>query len=164
MNLLRTASDMKHNCHVYAATQTPATYQERPHLNFPCQSEFQSYTSNLESVSNLISPCSGISGSGTLSPFPDHNYGPINPHFLEFRNVDHSKNLNLEKLYSRWESQQGSGSLTPDPMTFRSLGDHVADHQSYVLVPDTTVYNGWTNDETALDLNFFLRLYELMRD
>ncbi|KAG9141176.1 hypothetical protein Leryth_001671 [Lithospermum erythrorhizon] len=52
------------------------------------------------------------------------NYGPINPHFLEFRNVDHSKNLNLEKLYSRWESQQGS---------------------------DTTVYNGWTNDETALD-------------
>ncbi|GAA0165251.1 hypothetical protein LIER_20699 [Lithospermum erythrorhizon] len=116
------------------------------------QYEFQSYLLQPGSpVSNLISPCSGISGSGTLSPFPDHNYGPTNPHFLEFRNVDHSKNLNLEKLYSRWESQQGSGSLTPEPMTFRSLGDHVADHQSYVLVPDTTVYNGWTNDETALD-------------
>lgn len=117
------------------------------------QYEFQSYLLHPGSpVSNLISPCSGISGSGTLSPFPDREYGPTNPHFLEFRTVDHSKLLNLEKMSRGWESRQGSGTLTPDPtMAFRSPGNHVADHQSHDLMPHTIKYNGWRNDDTSLD-------------
>ncbi|KAG9159329.1 hypothetical protein Leryth_017959 [Lithospermum erythrorhizon] len=136
----------------FARLLDPINQSHEAGPGFPMsQYEFQSYLLHPGSpVSNLISPCSGISGSGTLSPFPDREYGPANPHFLEFRTVDHSKLLNLEKLSRGWESQQESGTLTPDPSASRSPGDHLADHQSHDLVPHTTKCNGWKNDKTTL--------------
>lgn len=75
--------------------------------------EFQSYQLYPGSpVGQLISPSSGISGSGTSSPFPDADFARDRPHFLEFP-VDASSKLN--KLAAReWGSRQGSGTMTPD--------------------------------------------------
>uniref|UniRef100_A0A5B6YSU2 Hydroxyproline-rich glycoprotein family protein n=1 Tax=Davidia involucrata TaxID=16924 RepID=A0A5B6YSU2_DAVIN len=64
--------------------------------------EFQSYQLYPGSpVGHLISPSSGISGSGTSSPFPDREFAPGGPHFLEFRTGDPPKLLNLDKLPRR---------------------------------------------------------------
>lgn len=78
--------------------------------------EFQSYQLYPGSpVGQLISPSSGISGSGTSSPFPDREFAPGGRHFLEFRTGNPPKLLDLDKLSNfDWGSRQGSGSLTPD--------------------------------------------------
>ncbi|GFZ01402.1 hypothetical protein Acr_15g0000110 [Actinidia rufa] len=91
------------------------------------QYEFQCYQPYPESpVSNLISPSSGISGSGTSSPFPDREFTPGGPSFLQFRIGDPPKLLNLDKLTAReWRSWQGSGSLTPDTLGPRSRDEDV---------------------------------------
>ncbi|GMY30358.1 At1g76660 [Fagus crenata] len=85
--------------------------------------EFHSYQLHPGSpVGQLISPSSGISGSGTSSPFPDHEFAGGCPPFLEFRTGDPPKLLNLETLSTHERgSCQGSGSLTPDAVrpTFR---------------------------------------------
>ncbi|KAJ6326738.1 hypothetical protein OIU78_013762 [Salix suchowensis] len=68
-------------------------------LRFPF--DFQSYQFHPGSpVGQLISPSSGISGSGTSSPFPDGEFAVGGPHFPEFR-------------MGEWESYHGSGALTP---------------------------------------------------
>ncbi|XP_023875629.2 uncharacterized protein LOC111988098 isoform X2 [Quercus suber] len=78
--------------------------------------EFHSYQLHPGSpVGQLISPSSGISGSGTSSPFPDHEFAGGGPLIVEFRTGDPPKLLNFEKLSNHeWGSRQGSGSLTPD--------------------------------------------------
>lgn len=78
--------------------------------------EFQSYHLHPGSpVGNLISPSSGISGSGTSSPFPDGEFATAGPQFPDFHRGDPPKLLNLDKLSIReWGSRQGSGTLTPD--------------------------------------------------
>nr|POE82091.1 uncharacterized protein CFP56_67552 [Quercus suber] len=54
-------------------------------------------------------------GSGTSSPFPDHEFAGGGPLIVEFRTGDPPKLLNFEKLSNHeWGSRQGSGSLTPD--------------------------------------------------
>ncbi|KAK9927160.1 hypothetical protein M0R45_024360 [Rubus argutus] len=75
--------------------------------------EFQSYQLYPGSpVGQLISPSSGISGSGASSPFLDNEFGH---HFLEFRTGEAPKLLNLDILFTRdWGSRLGSGSVTPD--------------------------------------------------
>ncbi|XP_047327960.1 uncharacterized protein At1g76660-like [Impatiens glandulifera] len=59
-------------------------------------------------ISHLISPRSAISGSGTSSPFPDHDFGSSN--FLHFKIGEPPKFLNSTH---DWGSRQESGSLTP---------------------------------------------------
>jgi hypothetical protein len=81
-------------------------------LRFPF--DFHSYQFHPgSSVGQLISPSSGISGSGTSSPFPDGEFAVGGPHSPEFRMGP--KLLNLDKLSTReWGSYQDSGALTPD--------------------------------------------------
>lgn len=78
--------------------------------------EFQSYHLHPGSpVGNLISPSSGISGSGTSSPFPDGEFAAAGPQFPDFHRGDPPKLLNLDKLsICEWGSCQDSGTLTPD--------------------------------------------------
>lgn len=80
------------------------------HYEFP---SYQLYPGS--PVGQLISPSSGISGSGTSSPFPDRDFAVGGPHFLEFRTGDPPKLLNLDILSTRdWGSRLASGSVTPD--------------------------------------------------
>ncbi|KAI5595126.1 hypothetical protein BDE02_03G117000 [Populus trichocarpa] len=82
---------------------------ESVHLTTPSSPEFHPGSS----VGQLISPSSGISGSGTSSPFPDGEFAVGGPHSPEFRMGP--KLLNLDKLSTReWGSYQDSGALTPD--------------------------------------------------
>uniref|UniRef100_A0A7N0U2S5 Hydroxyproline-rich glycoprotein family protein n=1 Tax=Kalanchoe fedtschenkoi TaxID=63787 RepID=A0A7N0U2S5_KALFE len=76
------------------------------------QYEFQSYQYYPGSpVGQLISPCSGISSSGTSSPF-EHVVGSRS---LQFPSTGRPKFLILDKKPARdWGSRTGSGSLTPD--------------------------------------------------
>ncbi|KAM5572422.1 hypothetical protein ABKV19_012469 [Rosa sericea] len=78
--------------------------------------EFQSYQLYPGSpVGQLISPSSGISGSGTSSPFLDSEFASGGRHFLEFRTGEAPKLLNLDILFTRdWGSRLCSGSVTPD--------------------------------------------------
>ncbi|XP_048132150.1 uncharacterized protein LOC115746530 [Rhodamnia argentea] len=79
--------------------------------------EYQSYQFSPGSpVGHLISPSSGISGSGTSSPFPGcESAGGLN--VPEFRSSEPPKLLNLDKLCTHeWGSRRDSGSLTPDPV------------------------------------------------
>ncbi|KAK6925842.1 hypothetical protein RJ641_007561 [Dillenia turbinata] len=74
------------------------------------QSEFQPYQLYPGSpVGHLISPSSGVSNSGTSSPFPDRC--PV----LEFGIAEAPKFLAYENFSThRWGPRLGSGSLTPD--------------------------------------------------
>ncbi|PSS04187.1 hypothetical protein CEY00_Acc20027 [Actinidia chinensis var. chinensis] len=112
---------------------------QRFHLS---QYQFQAYQLYPGSaVGHLISPSSGISGSGTSSPFPD----------CEFRIGDPPLLLNLDKLSSReWESQQGSGSLTPDP-TPRSRDSSLLDRQNSDIAPLANPCNGCRYAEAVVD-------------
>ncbi|XP_050230338.1 uncharacterized protein LOC126679367 [Mercurialis annua] len=86
-------------------------------LRFPLSNyEFQSYQLYPGSpIGQLISPSSGISGSGASSPFADGEFSAAGSRFLEFQMAIPPKLLNLDKLSTReWGSRQGSGSLTPE--------------------------------------------------
>ncbi|KAM7531314.1 hypothetical protein LguiB_034724 [Lonicera macranthoides] len=109
-------------------------------LRFPfSQYEFQTYQLHPGSpVGHLISPSSGISGSGTSSPFPDHNH----PLFLELRTGDPPKFLNFDKL-----SPRGSGSLTPEPAQPRTRDGFILEH----VAPLPNSLNGWRSDEAGID-------------
>ncbi|XP_057510440.1 uncharacterized protein At1g76660-like [Actinidia eriantha] len=122
---------------------------QRFHLS---QYEFQSYQLYPGSpVGHLISPSSGISGSGNSSPLPDCEFTPGGPHFLQFRIGDPPKLLNLDKLSAReWGSQQGSGSLTPDP-TPRSRNGFLLDRQNSDIAPLANSCNGCRNAEVVVD-------------
>ncbi|XP_050378712.1 uncharacterized protein LOC126796013 isoform X2 [Argentina anserina] len=78
--------------------------------------EFQSYQLYPGSpIGQLISPSSGISGSGTSSPFLDSEFASGGHHFLEFRTGEAPEFLNLDILFTRdWGSRLCSGSVTPD--------------------------------------------------
>ncbi|XP_057462967.1 uncharacterized protein LOC130753055 [Actinidia eriantha] len=122
---------------------------QRFHLS---QCQFQSYQPYPGSaVGHLISPSSGISGSGTSSPFPDCEFTPGAPQFLQFRIGDPPLLLNLDKLSSReWESQQGSGSLTPDP-TPRSRDSSLLDRQNSDIAPLANPCKGCRTADAVVD-------------
>ncbi|KZV31558.1 hypothetical protein F511_07409 [Dorcoceras hygrometricum] len=116
------------------------------------QYEFQSYQLQPGSpVSHLISPCSGISGSGTASPFPDHEFASGHPFFLEFRTGNAPKLLDLDKIILRgWESRQGSGAVTPDAAGAISCDPRLMKRQDsdVASLPDTQ--NELRNDDTMV--------------
>ncbi|KAK6130077.1 hypothetical protein DH2020_036204 [Rehmannia glutinosa] len=118
------------------------------------QYEFQSYQLQPGSpVSHLISPSSGISGSGTSSPFPDRDFAAGYPFFLEFRTGNPPKLLDLDKIVRReWESCQGSGAVTPDAVGPRSRDNRLLNRQDSDVapLPNTGSYR-LANDETVLD-------------
>ncbi|KAF5938601.1 hypothetical protein HYC85_022860 [Camellia sinensis] len=117
------------------------------------QYEFHSYQLYPGSpVGHLISPSSGISGSGTSSPFPDREFTPGGPQFLQFRIGNPPKLLNLDKLSAHeWGSQQGSGSLTPDAVRPRSRDSFLLNRQNSDIAPLTNSFNGYRNDEAAIN-------------
>ncbi|GAA0175849.1 hypothetical protein LIER_28945 [Lithospermum erythrorhizon] len=137
----------------FARLVDPIQKRDARSQRFPIsQYEFQSYLLHPGSpVSNLISPCSGISASGTSSPFPEHESGPGNPYFLEYRTGDHSKLLNLEKMSREWEFQQGSGTLTPDAVAPSSRDDLAYDYPHYDVDPHTNQCHGWRQGEVVVD-------------
>lgn len=112
------------------------------------QYEFQSYQLQPGSpVSHLISPSSGISGSGTCSPFPDH------PFFLELRGGNPPRLLDLDKIMLReWESScQGSGAVTPDAVGPRSCDGSILNRQNSDISPLPDTGNRLQNDTTLID-------------
>ncbi|KAK8485463.1 hypothetical protein V6N13_046887 [Hibiscus sabdariffa] len=94
------------------------------------QYEFQSYQLQPGSpVGQLISPSSGISGSGTSSPFPDGDFA-AGLRFPEFRMGDPPKLFNIDKLSNpEWGSCHGSGTLTPDATTSTLRNGFLMDSQ-----------------------------------
>lgn len=117
------------------------------------QWEFQSYQLHPGSpVGQLISPSSGISGSGTSSPFPDHEISACGPHFLEFRTGDPPKLLSLYKLSTReCKSNQGSGSLTPDAVRPTSRDGFLLNGQISEVFARWHPDNGRWVDEVAVN-------------
>ncbi|KAL1830473.1 hypothetical protein ACET3Z_000124 [Daucus carota] len=117
------------------------------------QYEFQSYQLHPGSpLGQLTSPSSGISNSGTSSPFLDRNSTPARPHFLDFRTDNPPKLLNLAKLSPhKWGSQQGSGSLTPDNMGLKSQDGSVLNEQNFDISALKISSDVRKNDETAID-------------
>lgn len=81
------------------------------------QYEFQPYRLSPGSpVSHLISPGSGISASGTSSPFPGGEIA-ASLSLLKFRANKTSNIFDIDVLRTRdWESSHNSGSLTPRSM------------------------------------------------
>ncbi|KAK6117056.1 hypothetical protein DH2020_049199 [Rehmannia glutinosa] len=132
------------------------------------QYEFQSYQLQPGSpVSHLISPSSGISGSGTSSPFPDRDFAAGYPFFLEFRIGNPPKLLDLDKIVRReWESCQGSGAVTPDAVGPRSRDSRLLNRQDSDVapLPNTGSYR-LANDETVLDhrVSFEITAEEVVR-
>ncbi|XP_044487263.1 uncharacterized protein At1g76660-like [Mangifera indica] len=115
------------------------------------QYEFQSYHLYPGSpVGHLISPSSGISGSGTSSPFPDGEFAAGGPQFPEFRMGDRSKLLNLDKLATHeWGSHQGSGSLTPDTVRSTPRNGFLLDHNTSEVALQSPSENGLQNDQVV---------------
>ncbi|KAL3362315.1 hypothetical protein AABB24_014944 [Solanum stoloniferum] len=106
------------------------------------QYEFQSYQLQPGSpVSNLISPGSAISVSGTSSPFLDREYTPGRPQFL-----------NLEKIAPHeWGSRQGSGTLTPEAVNPKYHDSFLLNYQNSGVHRLPKPFNGWKNDLTVVD-------------
>ncbi|KAH6777563.1 hypothetical protein C2S52_006972 [Perilla frutescens var. hirtella] len=116
------------------------------------QYEFHSYHLQPGSpVSHLISPSSGISGSGTSSPFPDREFSAGHPFFLEFRTGIPPKLLELDRIVLReWESCQGSGAVTPDAVGPRSHDNCLLNRQDSDVAPLRDTGNRLQNDETMV--------------
>lgn len=115
------------------------------------QYEFQSYQLQPGSpVSHLISPSSGISGSGTSSPFLDREFAAGHPFFLEFRTGIPPKLLELDRIVLReWESCQGSGAVTPDAVGPRSHDNCQLSRQDSDVAPLSDTGKRLQNDETV---------------
>ncbi|KAL6979567.1 hypothetical protein U1Q18_021228 [Sarracenia purpurea var. burkii] len=110
------------------------------------QYEFQSYQLYPGSpVGHLISPSSGISGSGTSSPFPDHELAPIVPQFHQFRTGDPPKLLNIDE--------------------WGSLNKFLLNRQNSCIAPFAVPFNGCRNDEAALEhrVSFEIRAEDVVR-
>ncbi|TYH81223.1 hypothetical protein ES332_D03G184600v1 [Gossypium tomentosum] len=114
--------------------------------------EFQSYHLQPGSpVGQLISPSSGISGSGTSSPFLDGDY-TTGLRFPEFQLVYPSKLLNLDKLSNReWGSYHGSGTLTPDGTTSTPRNGFLLDHQISEIVSHPRVARENQTDQVVVN-------------
>ncbi|XVE64818.1 hypothetical protein DITRI_Ditri07aG0132400 [Diplodiscus trichospermus] len=125
--------------------------------------EFQSYQLHPGSpVGQLISPSSGISCSGTSSPFPDGEFA-ASVHFHEFRMGDPPKLLNLDKLSSHeWGSHHGSGTLTPDARRSTPRNGFLPDHQVSEVASHPHVDRGNQTDKVAVNhrVSFELRTTE----
>ncbi|KAL6578795.1 hypothetical protein OROMI_009011 [Orobanche minor] len=132
------------------------------------QYEFQSYQLQPGSpVSHLISPCSGISGSGTSSPFADRDFASNYPFFLEFRTGNPPKLLDLDKIVRReWASCQGSGWVTPDSVGRVFCDGHLLNRQISDVSPLPDEGNGLANDETVVDyrVSFEITEGQVLRD
>lgn len=118
---------------------------EAGHRLLLSQYEFQAYQLYPGSpVGHLISPSSGISGSGTSSPFPDRDFlCGDSSQFLEFRAGGPPKLLNLDLLSNReWGSRRGSGSITPDALGPPSRDGSVLDRQISDVASRTLLDNG----------------------
>ncbi|KAM6587816.1 hypothetical protein CsatA_010421 [Cannabis sativa] len=117
--------------------------------------EFQSYQLQPGSpVGHLISPSSGISGSGTSSPFPDRDFAANGPYFLEFRTGEPPKLLNLDKLSKfDWGSRQGSGSLTPDTLkpSPPPTDGYLLKTHTFEATPNLPSHFRYRNGETVAD-------------
>ncbi|XP_042024863.1 uncharacterized protein At1g76660-like isoform X1 [Salvia splendens] len=117
------------------------------------QYEFQSYQLQPGSpVSHLISPSSGISGSGTSSPFPDREFAAAgHPFFLEFRTGNPPKLLELNKIVIReWESRQASGAVTPDAAGPRSHDNCLLNRQDSDVSRVSDTGDRLQNEESAV--------------
>ncbi|CAI9755456.1 unnamed protein product [Fraxinus pennsylvanica] len=129
------------------------------------QYEFQSYQLHPGSpVSHLISPSSGISGSGTSSPFPDLECAPGHPLFVEFKTGNHTKFLNFEKIVLRkWDSFHGSGALIPDVARPNSRDSFLLSRQDVTPLPDER--NELQNDEIVVNhrVSFEITAEEVVR-
>ncbi|KAK6936815.1 hypothetical protein RJ641_033845 [Dillenia turbinata] len=105
------------------------------------QSEFQPYQLYPDSpVGHLISPSSGVSNSGTSSPFPDRCpvliFGiPEAPQFLAYENFS----------TRRWGPRLSSGSLTPD-------GAGPASRDSFLLENQISEVASLANSEHGDDI------------
>ncbi|GMP96308.1 hypothetical protein CsSME_00045006 [Camellia sinensis var. sinensis] len=100
----------------------------------------------------LLDPNHQNGESGTSSPFPDREFTPGGPQFLQFRIGNPPKLLNLDKLSAHeWGSRQGSGSLTPDAVRPRSRDSFLLNRQNSDIAPLTNSFNGYRNDEAAIN-------------
>ncbi|KAL2235356.1 uncharacterized protein LOC105157994 [Sesamum indicum] len=129
--------------------------------------EFQSYQLQPGSpVSHLISPSSGISGSGTSSPFPDREFAAGHPFFLEFRTGNPPKLLDLDNIVVReWGSRQESGAVTPDAAGPRSCDSCLLNRQNSDVAPLPDTHKRLKNDETMVDhrVSFEITAEEVVR-
>ncbi|CAM8947207.1 unnamed protein product [Rhodiola kirilowii] len=141
--------------------------------------EFQSYQYYPGSpVGQLISPCSGISSSGTSSPFLDFEH-VVGSHSLKFPAAGRPNILSLDKKHTQdwglrvgsggtltpdttglkkdWGSRIGSGSLTPpDSAAHRkSVQDWGSRIGSGSLTPDTASRE--SRESCILDLQNYIR-------
>ncbi|KAG2681105.1 hypothetical protein I3760_11G129500 [Carya illinoinensis] len=96
-------------------------------------------------------------GSGTSSPFPDHEFAAAGQHILEFRTGDPPKLLSLYKLSDR-RSRQGSGSLTPDAVRPTSHDGFLLNGQISEVFPHWHPDNGRRDDEDAVSRRFSFEL------
>ncbi|XWS48913.1 hypothetical protein CRYUN_Cryun13aG0117600 [Craigia yunnanensis] len=128
--------------------------------------EFQSYQLHPGSpVGQLISPSSGISASGTSSPFPDGEFA-AGLHFPEFQMGDPPKLLNLDKLSKReWGSRHGSGTLTPDATRSTPRNCFLLDHQVSEIASHPYLDREKQTDQVAVNhrVSFELTTEEIVR-
>ncbi|XVF13100.1 hypothetical protein REPUB_Repub08aG0178900 [Reevesia pubescens] len=128
--------------------------------------EFQSYLLHPGSpVGQLISPSSGISGSGTSSPFPDGDFA-AGLRFPEFRMGDPPKLLNLDKLSNcEWGLRHGSGTLTPDATTSTPRNGFLLDRQISEIVSHPHSDREKQTDQIAVNhrVSFELTTEEVVR-
>ncbi|KAK8559955.1 hypothetical protein V6N13_061420 [Hibiscus sabdariffa] len=114
--------------------------------------EFQSYHLHPGSpVGQLVSPSSGISGSGTSSPFPDGDFA-AGLRIPEFQMGDPPKLFNLDKLSNReWGSHHCSGTLTPDSSTSTLHNGFLLDHQISEIVSQPRLDRENQTDQVAVN-------------
>ncbi|OMO79552.1 hypothetical protein CCACVL1_13590 [Corchorus capsularis] len=128
--------------------------------------EFQSYQLHPGSpVGQLISPSSGISGSGTSSPFPDGEFAAA-LNLPEFRIGDPPKLLNLDKLSNReWGSHHGSGTLTPDATRSTPRNGFLLENQISEITSQPPLVREKQNDQVAVNhrVSFELTAEEVVR-
>lgn len=122
--------------------------------------EFQSYQLQPGSpVGQLVSPNSGISGSGNSSPFRDHDFAVGCPNFLEFRTGDPPKLLSLYKLSTRESrSHQSAGSLAPDAARPTCHDGYLLNGQISEVFSRWHSDNGRWDDEIAVTRRFSIEL------
>lgn len=150
----------------FAQLLDPSIRSGEAGLQFPLSNyEFQSYQFYPGSpVGQLISPSSGISGSGTSSPFPDGELSAGGTHLLDFRLANPPKLLNLDKLSTHeWGSRQGSGTLTPDAARSTSCSFPL-DRQFSDFTSQSHSDHGNQNDEVAeRRVSFELAVEDVLR-
>ncbi|XAR53639.1 hypothetical protein NMG60_11022266 [Bertholletia excelsa] len=111
------------------------------------QSEFQPYQQYQGSpVSNLISPGSIVSNSGTSSPFPDKS------HNIEFHIGEMPKLLSYEYFSPhKWDSRLGSGTLTPDGTEPVSRDSFLLENQISEVASLANSESGSQNKDMLID-------------